>query len=207
MRFVTERRDLDPKYLRAITKVEISVLIIGAILIPLLQIPLFFVLDSGGKKANLFIMIVSILFAIVVGVVLEVKKRAGPFHKFFVPVIVTICWLFFILPYLVLFPIVSAVIPGQTDNYEIFIKTLVAASAFCFILLNSSIAITLNLILQRVEQEKLIKYVIQHLKNTLKKNGVKGLDMPLRRLYDLYLRLGEETTTNMLIRDRKPCLM
>lgn len=152
-------------------------------------------------------MIVSILFSVIVGVVLEVKKRAGPFHKFFVPVIVGVCWLFFILPYLVVFPIVSAVIPGETDNYEMFIKTMVASSAFCFILLNSSIAIILNLILQKVEQEKMIKFVIVHLKNVLKKNGVKGLDVPLRRLYDYYARLGEETISSMLIRDRKPCLM
>jgi hypothetical protein len=208
LRFVNERRDQDPKYLKAITKVEVLTLISGVLIVPILQIPLFFIFeDSGAKKANLFIMLVSILFSIIVGVVLEIKKRAGPFHKFFVPVIVGICWLFFILPYLVLFPIISAVIPGETDNYEMFIKILVATSAFCFIMLNSSVAIILNLILQKVEQEKLIKYVIQHLKNVLKKNGVKGLDLPLRRLYDSYARLGEETITNMLIRDRKPCLM
>lgn len=208
MRFVLERRNQDPILIKRITKIEVVLLIFGVIIIPLMQIPLFFVLqDSGARQANLFTMILSILFSIIVGLVLEFKKRTGPFHKFFVPVIVTICWLFFIMPYLVLFPIVSAVMPGETYDYEMFLKILILASAFCFMLLNTSIAIILNIILQKIEEEKLTKFVILFLKRVLKKNAVKGTDTALRKFYEAYTKQGPQPVSDLMIRDRRPCLM
>lgn len=158
-------------------------------------------------KANLFTMILSILFSVIVGLVLEFKKRTGPFHKFFVPMIVTICWLFFIIPYLVMFPIVAAVIPGETEEYKIFLKTLILVSAFCFMLLNTSIAIILNIILQKIEQEKLTKFVIVFLKKILKTNAVKGTDIALRKFYEAYIKQGPSVISDIMIRDRRPCLM
>lgn len=152
-------------------------------------------------------MVLSILFSIIIGLILEFKKRTGPFNKFFVPIVVTVCWLFFIMPYLVLFPIISAVIAGETDDYELFLKILILASALCFMLLNTSIAIILNIILQKIEQEKLTKFVIRYLKRILKKNAVKGVDAALRKLYELYLKQGSQVVSDLLIRDRRPCLM
>lgn len=152
-------------------------------------------------------MITSILLSFIVALLLEFKKRTGPFHKFFVPAIVSICWLFFIMPYLVLFPIVSAVIQGETDTYELFLKILVMASAFCFLLLNTSLAIIFNVILQKIEEEKLIKFVVSYLKKILKSAGVRGLDVSLRRLYDSYIRMGSQPLHDLLVRDRRPCLM
>jgi hypothetical protein len=152
-------------------------------------------------------MITSILLSVIVALLLEFKKRSGPFHKFFVPLIVSVCWLFFIMPYLVLFPIVSAVIQGETTEYEMFLKILIMASAFCFLLLNTSLAIVLNIILQKIEEEKLIKFVVSYLKKVLKSTGVRGLDIALRRLYDNYLKVGPKALTDRLIKDRRPCLM
>lgn len=152
-------------------------------------------------------MITSILLSFIVALLLEFKKRSGPFHKFFVPLIVSVCWLFFIMPYLVLFPIVSAVMNGESSEYESFLKILVMASAFCFVLLNTSLAIVLNIILQKIEEEKLIKFVVAYLKKVLKGTGVRGLDVALRRLYDNYLKIGPKALNDRLIKDRRPCLM
>jgi ABC-type anion transport system duplicated permease subunit len=147
------------------------------------------------------------MFSIIVGLILEFKKRTGPFNKFFVPIVVTVCWCFFIIPYLVLFPIISAVIPGETDDYELFLKLLIIISALCFMLLNTSIAIILNIILQKIEEEKLTKFVVRFLKRILKQNAVKGVDAALRKLYEIYLKQGAQKVSDLLIRDRRPCLM
>ncbi len=182
-------------------------LIFGVVAVPVCQSLLFFVLTSTAAiQANLFVMIVSILFSLIVGLVLEIKKRVGPYHKFFVPALISVCWCFCIIPYIVGFPLASSFMNDNSTQYEIFVKVTLAASAFFLIMLTSGLAIILNVFLQKVEEEKLIKFVIKYLKRKLRELAVKGEDIALRRFYDAYCKIGPKPLTNLMIKDRRPVL-
>jgi len=93
-------------------------------------------------------MIISILFSIFVGATIEVKKRSGPYHKFFVPSFVSLCWIIILLPFIVIIPLVSAVLENDSDNYKVFVKGSLVGSAFLLMFGVTLFAIIVNVIFQ-----------------------------------------------------------
>ncbi len=132
-------------------------------MIPLLQIPLFIIFKSRSARiskfleknltklirlANLFVMIMSIVFSLFVGIIIEVKKRNGSYNKFFVPSLITICWIIFLLPFIVIIPLVATVLENDSNEFKFFVKSSIIGSAFLLMIGVTLLAIFVNIIFQ-----------------------------------------------------------
>lgn len=138
-------------------------------------------------------MICSFLVSIFVGGLIELKKRSGPYHKFFVPAFVGLCWLFVIIPFFVAIPLVSIVFVTDDDSFELLVKGSLTGSAFLLMIGVTALAIVINVFFQKLEEEKLIKFIVRYLQTTLKENGVLAGDDVVRRLVEHYIRKVETT--------------
>merc|ERR1712146_119313 len=92
------------------------------------------------------------------------------------------------LPFLVMIPLVSSMIDNESDDYAVFIKTTFILSAVILMVFVTSFAIIANIMMQRIEYEKRVKFIIKYMKRMLRENAVKTEDAPIRRLYDEYCR-------------------
>jgi len=98
--------------------------------------------------ANLIVMIICIFYSLFVAGIIEVKKRSGPFHKFFVPSFISLFWIIVILPFVVIIPLVAAVLVTYSDDFKTFVKLSLVSSAFLLMFGVTSFAILFNVIFQ-----------------------------------------------------------
>lgn len=133
-------------------------------------------------------MICSFLVSVFVGGLIELKKRSGPYHKFFVPAFIGLCWLFVVLPFFVAIPLITIVFATDDSTFELLVKGSLTGSAFLLMIGVTALAIVINVFFQKLEEEKLIKFVVRYLQKTLKENAVLAGDDVVRRLVEHYLR-------------------
>jgi uncharacterized membrane protein YhaH (DUF805 family) len=88
---------------------------------------------------------------------LEFKKRAGPTHKFFIPAITSAFWIFIVIPYGCIVPVLSIAIKNTDAIFKDFVKGIIGASGLLLILSVSSFAIIFNILLQ-VKRIKLCQF-------------------------------------------------
>lgn len=136
----------------------------------------------------------------------EIKKRVGPYHKFIIPLVVSTLWVMVIIPYVVAIPLISALLDNTSEEYATFVKYAIAVTGLFVVITTTTFAVIVNTFLQRVEEEKLAKFIIKHLKRILAKNAILTDDLPLSRLYNTFLRIGEKPLEKWLLRDRRPVL-
>jgi len=207
--FFEDQLDRDEERIRTASLLEACVLLFGIFLIPIFEIPFFFIFDDRvGRTALVLIMIVCIFFSLFVAGIIELKKRSGPFHKFFVPSFISLFWVIVILPFVVIIPMVAAILVTYSDDFKVFVKLSLLGSAFLLMFGVTSFAILFNIIFQKIEKEKLIKYLIKTLSKFLKEHAVKADDVVIRRLIEEYFKKENEEELEKLkkslIDDRIP---
>jgi len=199
----------DKALLKRASILEMIILSSGILLIPAMQIPLLFVLDSRQSRIiNLVIMIGSAMISLFIIGLVEIKKRSGPFHKFFIPAFVGICWIFVVFPFIVLIPLLAIIFNRDDSKFEYLIKGSLTGSAFLLMIGVTVLAIVVNVLFQKLEEEKLIKFIVRYLQKILIQNAVKAGNDVVRRLVEQYRRTftksGPEQFKNELIHDKFP---
>jgi len=188
---------------------EIAILTFGILLIPALQIPLFFVFQTRQSQiVNLVILIGSSMMSLFIIGLVEIKKRSGPFHKFFIPAFVGICWIFVVFPFVVLIPLLAIIFNQDKNKFESLIKGTLTGSAFLLMIGVTVLAIVINVFFQKLEEEKLIKFIVRYLQKIFNQNAVKAGNDVVRRLVEQYRRTfaksGAEQFKTELIQDKFP---
>lgn len=139
---------------------------------------------------------------------IEIKKRSGPFHKFFIPAFVGICWIFVVFPFIVLIPLLAIIFNQDNSKFESLIKGSLTGSAFLLMIGVTVLAIVINVFFQKLEEEKLIKFIVRYLQKIFNQNAVKAGNDVVRRLVEQYRRTfaktGAEQFKTELIQDKFP---
>ena len=88
------------------------------------------------------------IFTLISFAIFEVKIKVGPYHKFFVPAITSAIWIFIIIPYAVVIPILISALDSTSSGFKLFVRLSMMIGAVILMLLVSTFAIILNVLLQ-----------------------------------------------------------
>jgi hypothetical protein len=109
---------------------------------------IIFVSNSTWRAVGIFILIGSVIFSILSILIIELKKRLGPFAKFFVPALISFIWLLIIDPYLVVIPLIASVLTNTSSAYGTFVEFAFAGTALLVIATVTFFAILINIFLE-----------------------------------------------------------
>lgn len=103
------------------------------------------------------------------------------------PVIIMIGWIILVLPYLMSIPIISLYVEYyKTDNFYTFVYGVILATTFLMILLVSAISILFNMLMNKFEEERKVKFMIEDVETFLKDEGIETEDEVMYVLYESF---------------------
>jgi len=146
-------------------------------------------------------MTASVFFSIFLAVMIEVKKRSGPYHKFFIPSFISLCWIFVVIPFVVCIPLLAILFNHDAEKFVSLIKGSLTGLAFLLMIGVTILAIVVNVFFQKLEEEKLVKFIVRYLQKILKQNAVSAGNDVVRRLVEYFRRKVTMTDMEQLKKD------
>ncbi|KAL4473469.1 hypothetical protein ABPG72_012148 [Tetrahymena utriculariae] len=169
-------------------------MIIATILIVIVIFPLLFIV----KDRQYFIYLISLMFIlpffIGIFVLLKYVKDNNPtFQRFLTPFLIIIAWLFAILPFLVIVPVISLFIDSKSDQYGVFLKYTIACGAILMMLGVTGFTIFFHIVLNKMELDRIRRYIVYQIQFMLFHNAVKSSLEVLHHLLDVFMKERNES--------------
>ena len=148
----------------------------------ILLIIIYFILGIIGITLSYTITGISFLFALrlcgafslglgFVAVAFSVIKHKNPkVSNFLCSVLIMLSWAVLVIPYAIAVPIVA--IYFEDNNFYEFVYVVILVTVVLVLLLVSAISIIFNILMNKFEQEKKVKFMIEDVETYLKDEGV-----------------------------------
>ncbi|KAL4473833.1 hypothetical protein ABPG74_022697 [Tetrahymena malaccensis] len=169
-------------------------MIFSTILIFVVIIPLLFIVEDR----QYFIYLISLMFILpffigVFALLKYVKDNNPTFQRFLTPFLIISNWLFAILPFLVIIPVISLFIDSKSDQYGLFLKYTIACGAILMMSGVTGFTIFFHIILNKMELDRIRRYIVYQLQFMLFHNAVKSSLEVLHHLLDIFMKERNES--------------
>ena len=112
----------------------------------------------------------SLALALMGGALLIIKKKNREIIDFLSGVLVLLLWIFLIMPFAVAIPIGAVYIP--TASFGQYVYYIILSSTVLLILLVSVMSLLFNVLMNKFEVEKKVKFITEDVQSYLKDEGV-----------------------------------
>ncbi|EAR90173.2 transmembrane protein, putative (macronuclear) [Tetrahymena thermophila SB210] len=171
-----------------------KLMIFSTVLILIVTLPLLFIV----KDRQYFIYLISLMFILpffigVFAILKRVKDSNPSFQRFLTPFLIIISWLFAILPFIVIVPVISLFIDSKSDQYGVFLKYTIACGAILIMLGVTGFTIFFHIVLNKMELDRIRRYIVYQLQFMLFHNAVKSTLEILHHLLDVFMKERNES--------------
>lgn len=111
------------------------------------------------------------------------KNKAVAVAPFVCPVLIMIAWTFFLIPYAIVVPILSIYFEQE---FFLLVYGVILASVLLLVFLVTSVSVIFNMLMNKFEEEKKIKFIMEDVQTYLSDEGISLEDEVMHIMYESY---------------------
>jgi hypothetical protein len=172
---------------------------LGLLLTLSISIPILVSTDSEtSESSGITIIIGGFLSTLMFLTLIELKHYLKRFGQGVTSFLLSYCWLFCFIPLVVLIPVSLSSTTNDSDQRSVT-SWSIGSVLLLFMIGVSILSITINLLLNRLEYEKIAKFCCLQVQEMLDEKGVKSSLVNLRGIYDNFFNSSAEAVEKVLL--------